>query len=142
MTTENDRDKDEAQRRYSIDMSWYQEQGRSFTVLASSRLCPTSQKKKSLKTDAALLTALSQCCSKSEGFISPNMPLMEMIFRLFLANGNEPLSLEEIQAGLQERLRESTEARDISIPKLRRIVDSDRYYGLRPVPTEEPGKPA
>jgi len=142
MTTENDRDRAEAQRRYFIDMNWYEGQGRSFTVLASSRLCATSAKKKALKTDAALLKAIGQCCSKSEGFIAPGMPLMEMVFRLFLANGNDPMTLEEVQTRLQDKLRESGDLRDISLPKLRRIIESDRYYGLRPVPSEEPEKAA
>ncbi len=141
MTTENDRGNSEAQCSYFIDMNWYQEQGRSFTLLATSRLCPSSQKKKIPKSETALLNTLKQCCSKWEGFVTPSMPLLEEIFRLFLANGNKPLALEQIQEKLQERSSESSEPRDLSIPKLKRIIEKDRYYGLKPVtPTdvEEP----
>ncbi len=141
MTTENDRGTSEAQCSYFIDMNWYQEQGRSFTLLATSRLCPSSQKKKIPKSETALLNTLKQCCSKWEGFVTPSMPLLEEIFRLFLANGNKPLALEQIQEKLQERLSDSSEPRDLSIPKLKRIIEKDRYYGLKPVtPTdvEEP----
>jgi len=133
MTLENDRDNGEAQCSYFIDMNWYQEHGRSFTLLATSRLCPSSQKKKIPKSEAGLLNTTKQCCSKWEGFLTPSMPLLEMIFRLFLASGNKPLSLEQIQEKLQQRLIDSSEPRDLSIPKLKRIIDQDRYYGLRPV---------
>jgi hypothetical protein len=68
------------------------------------------------------------------------MPLMEMVFRLFLANGNQPLNLEQIQEQLQKWLGDSSNARDLSIPKLKRILDNDRYYGLRPAPAEEEAK--
>lgn len=131
---ENDSNNGEAQCHYSIDMNWYQEQGRSFAVLAAGRLCPSSQKKKIPKSEAALLNTLNQCCSKWEGFITPDMPLLEMIFRLFLVNGNQPLALEQIQEKLRQSLSESSGARDLSIPKLKRIIDNDRYYGLSPVP--------
>ena len=141
MITQNDRDNGEALCSYSIDMNWYQEQGRSFALLATSRLCPSSQKKKIPKSETALLNTLKQCCSKWEGFVTPGMPLVEMIFRLFLANGNKPLALEQIQGRLQQRLSDSSEPRDLSISKLKRIINEDRYYGLRPTaPTdvEEP----
>jgi hypothetical protein len=141
MTIENDRDNGEAQCRYSIDLNWYQEQGRSFALLAKSRLCPSSQKKKIPKSETALLNTLMQCCSKWEGFFSPNAPLLEMIFRLFLANGNNPLLLAQIQDRLEQRLTDTRGPRDLSIPKLKRIIDYDNYYGLRPttsVDAEEP----
>ena len=65
------------------------------------------------------------------------MPLLEMIFRLFLANGNKPLALEQIQEKLQQRLSDITEPRDLSISRLKRIIEEDHYYGLRPAaPTE------
>ncbi len=116
MTTERDRDNEmenerenemengEAQCHYAIDMNWYQEQERSFTVLATSRLCPSSQKKKIPKSETALLNTLKQCCSKWEGFVTPEMPLLEMIFRLFLANGNQPLALDQIQEKLWQQV--------------------------------------
>ncbi len=132
MTMENDTDNGEAQCSYFIDMNWYQEQERSFTLLATSRLCPSSLKRKIPKSETALLNTLRQCCSKWEGFVTPSMPLLEMIFRLLLANGNEPLALEQIQEELQQRLSDTSGPRDLSIPKLKRIIEEDRYYGLRP----------
>ncbi len=137
MTTEQDSDNVELQLRYFIDLDWYQQQERSFATLAASRLCPTSRKKEKTKSEAALLRTIKQCCSKRDGFITPNMPLLEMIFRLLLANGNQPLELGQMQEQLQKWLGDTNNARDLSIPKLKRILDNDRYYGLRPAPLTE-----
>jgi hypothetical protein len=137
MATEQDIDIGENQLRYFIDLEWYQRQERSLAILATSRLCPTSRKKEKTKSEAVLLRVIRQCCSKRDGFITPNMPLLEMVFRLFLANGNQPLNLEQIQEQLQKWLGDSSNARDLSIPKLKRILENDRYYGLRPAPSEE-----
>jgi hypothetical protein len=140
MTTEQDLGIDEIRLRYFIDLDWYQQQERSFATLAESRLCPTSRKKEKTKSEAALLRTIRQCCSKRDGFITPNMPLLEMIFRLLLANGNQPLELEQMQEQLQKWLGDTSNARDLSVPKLKRILNNDRYYGLRPAPLEEEAK--
>ncbi len=140
MTTEQDSDNVELQLRYFIDLGWYQQQERSFATLAASRLCPTSRKKEKTKSEAALLRTIKQCCSKRDGFITPNMPLLEMIFRLLLANGNQPLELGQMHEQLQKWLGDMNNSRDLSIPKLKRILDSDRYYGLRPAPLTEEEK--
>ena len=140
MTTEQDMDTGEIQLRYFIDLDWYQQQERSFASLAASRLCPTSRKKEKTKSEAALLRTIRQCCSKRDGFITPNMPLLEMIFRLLLANGNQPLELEQMQEQLQKSLGDASNARDLSVPKLKRILSKDQYYGLRPAPLEEEAK--
>jgi hypothetical protein len=140
MTTEQDTDIGENQLRYFIDLHWYQRQGRSLATLATSRLCPISRKKEKTKSEAVLMRVIRQCCSKRDGFVTPNMPLLEMVFRLFLANGNQPLNLEQIQEQLQKWLGDSSNARDLSIPKLKRILDNDRYYGLRAIPVEEEAK--
>lgn len=140
MTTEQAIEISEKQLRYFIDLDWYKQQERSFATLVASRLCPTSRKKEKTKSEAILLRAIKQCCSKRDGFIAPNMPLLEILFRIFLANGNQPLDLEQIQEQLQKWLGDSSNARDLSIAKLKRILDNDRYYGLRPLPMEEDPK--
>jgi len=137
MDKDTEMHRDESQCRYHIDTTWFNDQERSFTMLASSRLCQASRKKKTPKSESALLSTIKQCCAKRDDYILPNMPLLEMVFRLFLANSNQPLALEEIQEGLEQRLSESAEPRDLSVSKLKRIIDNDRYYGLRPAGGDE-----
>ncbi|UCC60653.1 MAG: hypothetical protein JSW38_04780 [Dehalococcoidia bacterium] len=141
MSMKNNGNDSEVKYKYSIDLSWYREQERSFILLATSRLCPSSQKKKIPKTDTAIFNTMKQCCSKSEDFINPELPLAECIFRLFLANGNRPLSLQQIQARLQQSMSDISGSRDLSIPKLQRILDSDRFYGLRIAEIEDEEEP-
>ncbi len=134
---ENSSDNGEALCKYYIDLDWYQEQERSFVLLAASRLCPSSQKKKIPKSDTALMNTLKQCCSKSEQYITLDMPLTESIFRLLLANGNKPMSLEQMQARLLQHAGDVTGTRDVSIPKLKLVIDNDRYYGMKPIDLDD-----
>lgn len=59
------------------------------------------------------------------------MPILETIFRLFLANGNQPLDVEEIGKQLNER--RGAVAFRTSPEILLHLLNSDRYYGLQPV---------
>lgn len=136
MTTENDVQDSDAKLRYCIDMEWYTEQERSFVLLAASRLCPSSHKKPP-KSESGLLNTFKQCCSKWDRFVTPNMPLLEIVFRFFLANSNKPLSLEQIQEKLQQWLNDTSSSRDLSIPRLKRMLDDDRFYGVRPIDEAE-----
>jgi hypothetical protein len=52
---------------------------------------------------ADLLSNIKDCCSKTPDFITGDLPVLESVFRLFLANGNQPLGLEELQKQLGER---------------------------------------
>ena len=127
---------DELKPLFTIDLGWYQEAGRSFSALARSRLCPACQKKHPpihSRTDSELLDAIRDCCSHKEGFITPYMPLLEMIFRILLANGAQPMGLEEIQELLRRKLNTFGEFRDTSTEILERLIKGDDYYGLRPV---------
>jgi hypothetical protein len=139
---DNEKDSSEVQNSYRIDLDWYDEQGRSFTMLAVSRLCQASKKKKIPKSSNALFTTIRQCCAKREDYIVPSMPLQEMIFRLLLANGNQPLTPGEIKDRLEQALSSTAEPRDLSVSKLKRVIDNDRFYGLKAVPAAEAEEPA
>jgi hypothetical protein len=115
-----------------INLDWFPQNSRSFPALAGRCLCSACyQRLMASPAEVAvsdLLGAISSCCSKKAGFIHDNLPIMESVFRLFLANKNRPLDLEELSRGLNERrggavYRTSPEA-------LSRLLKSDRYYGL------------
>ena len=139
MTEEQDpRDEDngpKSQRRYFIDLDWYRAQERSFVTLAAARMCASRHDKKALKSEAAILNALKQCCSKQQSFVAPGMPIQELIFRVFLANGNQPQDLRQIEDKLRQWLTPTGTLRDLSAEKLERIIGGDSYYGLRAVPS-------
>ena len=62
-------------------------------------------------------------CAKLEGFISPHTTLVDAIFRIFLANGNVPMTPMEL-AQLSGR----------SPDLILRVLTGERIYrGLRPL---------
>lgn len=122
---------------YCIHLDSFDEQHRSFRTFASTRLCSLSHDAKSKKSDAGLLNTFKQCCSKQDEFYPPNIPIREMIFRILLAGGNQPQNLEQLKDKLQYQLSSGNNPRYITIEKLERIVEKDRYYCFGPVPETE-----
>ena len=124
-------DKPESQ--WFIDLDWLQENNRSFFQLANDCLCPECRKRLNTgegQTSAdAIITTIKDCCSKASEFITIRLPVLESIFRLLLANGNQPIGLEELGKQLCERRDGDTYRTSVEI--LSRLLNSDRYYGLR-----------
>ena len=71
-------------------------------------------------------------CSQVSGFISGEFTILENVFRLFLANGNEPLDLTELSLQLSQRLGDDTYRTSPGI--LARLLKNARYYGIRQLP--------
>ena len=126
---------DEVKPRWFIDLDWYHQNNSSFSALAQHCLCPKCRER--LEADkgeipaADLLPAIKDCCSKTPGFITDKLPTLESAFRLFLANGNQPLDLEELGRQLSEWRGGDTYRTSVEI--LSRLLNSDQYYGLRQV---------
>ena len=126
---------DEITPRWFIDLEWYQTNNRSFSTLAKRCLCARCRERLRAEEEEIpvdeLLTAIRDCCSQEPGFITGELPILESIFRLFLANDNQPLYLEELGEQLVE-WRAGNPYRT-SVEVLSRILESDQYYGLRRV---------
>jgi hypothetical protein len=121
--------------RWFIDLDWLEQNNRSFLALAQGSLCSKCRErveagKKQFST-ADLISNIKDCCSKTPGFIIEGLPILESIFRLFLANGNQPLDLEELARQLAER-RGGTYHTSTEV--ISRLLWNERYYGLRQVP--------
>jgi len=126
---------DQARPRWFIDLDWYQRSSRSFFTLAQGCLCPDCRQRLKVEegeiSAAELLTAIKDCCSAAPGFVTGQLPILESIFRLFLANGNQPLSLEELGKLLSERC--GIDPYRTSAEVLSRLLESDHHYGIRQV---------
>jgi len=126
---------DQVSSTWFIDLDWYQLNRRSFFTLAWDCLCPKCRKRLKVEegeiTEADLVTTIKDCCSKEPGFITGESPILGSIFRLFLANGNQPLDLEELGKQLSQWRGVDTYRTSVEI--LPRLLESDRYYGLRQV---------
>jgi len=73
------------------------------------------------------------CCSKAKGYLTGRTPVAEALFRLFLANANQPLTTEDAHQQLKEWLAYSDAPRDVSLEAVRRILENDRFYGFKAV---------
>ena len=125
----------ESGERWAISVDWLTANSRSLAAMASGSLCAKCRKK--LKVDQGevkagdILKAIKNCCAKSPDFITSGMPLQESMFRVFLANGNQPLTLDEL--GNQLNDRRGIDAYRSSVNVLSRLLRNDEHYGLRSV---------
>jgi hypothetical protein len=102
---------------FHIDFDWWRDHDENWRVALASMLCPEHQAAFTNLSDGQLIdwvdpdTAevrqmdglqyiLIQHCAKQEGFLNENTAMVEAIFRLLLANGNSPMSAEELGARL------------------------------------------
>jgi len=128
------------QTHFHIDFNWWQERDRDWRVFLQSLLCPEHQQTFGELSDDRMvdfvdpLTAevqrvdglqhvLITHCAKMDGFISPHTTLVDAIFRIFLANGNIPMTPVELA-------QQSGRSPDLIL----RVLTGDRIYrGLRPI---------
>ena len=128
------------QTHFHVDFNWWQERDRDWRVFLQSLLCPEHQQAFAEMPDDHLvdfvdpMTAevqrvdglqhvLITHCAKRMGFISPHTTLVDAIFRIFLANGNVPMTPMEL-AQLSGR------PPDLIL----RVLTGERIYrGLRPL---------
>jgi hypothetical protein len=141
--------------RYFIDRTWFEENNLSFDDLLRERMCEaclarsgevieerfTAFDKKSGRMSFEMrampyghnpMKVVREDCSKKKGFITPDMPTLEAIFRIYLANGNQPMPLEHVREQLAEWCPGGG-CQWLLLPSetLDRLVEHDRYYGLR-----------
>jgi hypothetical protein len=118
---------------WCISPDWFEQNNRSLSTLIRDRLCSKcitklKDKKKAESTDA-VFSVIRECYSHTPDFVNDRLPILESIFRLFLANGNQPMRIEEMGKELN-RMR-GVDLYRTTPENLRRLLKSDRYYGLR-----------
>lgn len=127
--------------KFHIDATWWQESNRDMRVYVREALCDECRDaykdyQDSGEIDAidaqtaevqrvdALMHVLRTCCSLKPGYITPTTPVVDAIFRTFLANGNQPLSVNELYELLDRRPPALI---------LRMLTAGTVYMGIRPV---------
>lgn len=139
--------------RYYIDERWYTEHNKSFRTVAQNRLCPTCRKKLGTEVQERVptvdnrgrvvyemravpfasnpLAEIRRHCSKESDYITAETPIAEAIFRVFLANGNQPTDLEGILEQLATYVPPVERPRGYSPEIITRLLESNNQYGLR-----------
>ena len=131
---------------FHIDFEWWQQNERDWHVFLRSFLCPEHQEAFANMEEGEMLDwidpqtaevkpvdgvqhALITHCAQLPDFVNQRTAVVEAIFRLFLANGNIPMSAEDLSKKLGKPA--DTILRTIAGPRV--------YRGLRPIlnqPTE------
>jgi hypothetical protein len=124
---------------FHIDFDWWRANDENWHVALQSMLCPEHQEAFATLPDGqtidwvdpetaevhqmdGLQYTLIQHCAKQVGFLDDHTAVVEAIFRILLANGNTPMSAEELAA----RLNRPAET------ILKTIAGGRVYKGLRP----------
>ncbi len=126
--------------RFQIDYDWWRASGKDIRVAVRSQLCPDCQARypdhrnteavdwvdpetaEVVRADALLQSLRSDCARKPE-FISRNNTLVTNIFRIFLRDGNQPLTPRQLQEQLPWTSAEAI---------LRTLTAGPVYLGIRP----------
>lgn len=128
------------QTRYHIDFDWWKQNDRDWRVYLRNYLCPEHQEAfAEMQSDErvdwvdpdtaevqrvdGLQHVLITHCAKQEAFITQQTTLVDSVFRLFLANGNTPLTPVELAEQLGRQ----------SMVILRTLSGTRVYKGLRPM---------
>ncbi|MDH5506220.1 MAG: hypothetical protein OEZ02_03240 [Anaerolineae bacterium] len=125
---------------FHIDFSWWRENDRDWRVHLNSLLCTEHQAAfadiqegedvdwvdpetaEVLKVDGLQHVLLSHC-SQQDDFLTQQTALVEAIFRLYMKNGNNPLSVNEIADQLER-----------PASTILRMLSGGRVYrGIRPI---------
>ncbi len=126
---------DQFRPRWFIDLDRYQRNKRSFFALARGCLCLECRERLKMGeveiSAADLLSTIKDCCAKSPGFITRELPILESVFRLFLANSNQPLDIEEMGKQLNKWRGGDTYCTSAGV--LSRLLSNNQYYGLSQV---------
>jgi len=131
---------------FHIDFEWWQQNERDWHVFLRSFLCAEHQEALAGLDESGLIDwvdpktaevkqvdgvqhALISHCAQLPDFVVQRTALVEAVFRLFLANGNIPMSAEELSAKLGKSA--DTILRTIAGPRV--------YRGLRPILNQPEG---
>jgi hypothetical protein len=146
---------EEALPRYHVDTTWFAENGLSFDDIARMRLCETCLAKAGTVTEERVavldeksgkskfemhsttygsdpVRVIREHCGRVKNYVHRDMPSLEAIFRVYLANGNDPLSLDQVREHLAEWCPGGgCQWLLLPMDTLDRLVRNDAFYGLR-----------
>jgi hypothetical protein len=127
--------------KFHIDTRWWDENGRDIRVYMREALCDecraefeafremaeidyVDEETGEVRRVDGLVHTLSTCCSVKPSYITPSTPVIDAVFRTFLANGNKPLSVRELYEILDRRPPATL---------LRILTGGKVYMGIRPI---------
>jgi hypothetical protein len=124
---------------FHIDFEWWKKNERDWHVYLRTLLCPAHQESLAGLEEGQMIDwvdentaevravdgiqhALMNHCARQPDFVTPQTALVEAVFRVFLVNGNQPMSAEDLSARLNRPA--NTILTTLAGPRI--------YKGLRP----------
>jgi hypothetical protein len=130
--------------RFHIDFDWWKRHGREYRVYLRSHLCEQHQAEFGAEADSdgrvldwvhpctaqvsrldPLYYTLRSHCARQPEYLTQRTSMVDAVFRVFIANGNQPLTAPELAA----RIGRERQANTI----LRALAGRRVYKGLRPL---------
>ena len=125
---------------FHIDFEWWKQNERDWHVFLRTLLCPEHQASLATLEEGQMIDwvdentaevrpvdgiqhALMSHCARAPEFLTSHTALVEAVFRIFLVNGNQPMSAEDIAQRLSRPA--NTILTTLTGPRV--------YKGLRPV---------
>lgn len=123
-----------AEAAYKLDTNCPTKTGINPTYVASRRLCAPCRSEETNETfttaePRTVMERIVSCCRAKRGYMPPNAPLAEIIYRLLLAQNNAPTTPGDIVSHIR-RLRSQRNIRNVSPSTIAALLDSDDYYGF------------
>lgn len=126
---------------YAINERTHVEAGESYMFKVWQRLCwsgecrlcrryPEGKPMVPGRTTERSIYNAAKTCPKKVQFIGPGMSLLEAIFRILIANSNEPMKFSDIVDSLKEHWGAEFPQRVESVESLARILDADNEYHI------------
>jgi hypothetical protein len=130
--------------KFHIDLSWWEKSHKDINIYMKDLLCAeckealvgytpgdkfdwVDDQTAEVTQEDALWHSIRACCAQKPGNIKAETPIIDAIFLTFLANGNKPLSIEELHERLNKRPPDVI---------LRMLTKGQVYLGLRPAREE------
>jgi hypothetical protein len=108
--------------RYFIDTDWYDRSNRSFRAMGQGRFCTACQAKVGDATQERVPTVDKK---------TSRVPVLEAVFRVFLASGNQPSTVERVREQLGDWISLRDRPHGYSGELIERLIQNDHRYGLR-----------
>ena len=116
---------------YYISFERLVQLNRSAVAILSSRLGPSNfTTDQELNDPQELVNEIAEHSDTEQGFIRPDMPIQEIVFRILLSRRNEPTPLQDLHHELTEKWATPIRPTNVTQEGLQRILDSDTYYGF------------
>lgn len=142
MTTTVTGNSKSAGREYQFSLERLDELNRSPIPLLLARLttaCPSFGKTPAeIRDPSDLVKEIRTHCAGDSEFIQSPMPLQEIVFRMLLLRGGQPMPLSELHAELTGKWSTPIRPITLTVSGLARVLDNDVFYGFAAIPADDP----